>query len=58
MAGLAVLWGVAGLVNLLIPRADFYGSEWYQQYSSLLILGIVILLGLTQHAVMRARRRS
>jgi urea carboxylase system permease len=41
----AVLWLALCCVNLMWPRAEFYGTEWYQQYSALIVTGAVVLLG-------------
>ena len=42
----AVLWGVVCCLNLIWPRADFYGTDWYQQYSALIVTGLVAVGGL------------
>lgn len=43
---IAIVWGVAGVFNLLWPRADFYGPKWYQQYGVLFATIVVIGAGL------------
>lgn len=53
---LAIAWGVIGALNLLWPRADFYGSKWYQQYGpitasiTIVVIGLAIWFGRQRHA--------
>ena len=52
---IAIAWGVTGCVNLLWPRAGFYGTKWYQQYGPIFAMalvvgaGLVIYYGFQQH---------
>ena len=41
----AAVWGGIGALNLIWPRAEFYGTAWYQQYSGILVVVIVLVLG-------------
>jgi urea carboxylase system permease len=41
----AVLYGGAMLVNLMWPRAEFYGDAWYQQYAAVIFVPVVLALG-------------
>jgi urea carboxylase system permease len=41
----AVIYGAIMTVNLVWPRAAFYGPAWYQQYAGLIFVPIVIVAG-------------
>jgi urea carboxylase system permease len=41
----AVVFGGAMIVNLMWPRAEFYGDAWYQQYAAVIFVPITIILG-------------
>jgi urea carboxylase system permease len=43
--GIAVVYGLAMTINLMWPREEFYGTEWYQQYGPLLIVPLLIAAG-------------
>jgi urea carboxylase system permease len=45
----AVVWGGIGALNLIWPRAEFYGNAWYQQYSGILVVVIVLVLGVLHY---------
>jgi hypothetical protein len=44
--GIAVVYGLAMIVNLLWPRAYFYGPLWYQKYGPILLTALVLAVGL------------
>ena len=37
---------MAMTINLLWPREEFYGTEWYQQWGPILVLAVVAVAGL------------
>jgi len=39
---LAVVWGVALIVNIGWPRPEVYGEAWYQQYAALLFTALLM----------------
>lgn len=41
----AVVWGVALIVNVGWPRAALYGEAWYQQYAAPLLTAGLLLVG-------------
>jgi urea carboxylase system permease len=41
----AVVWGGLGALNLIWPRAEFYGNAWYQEYSGILVTVLVLAIG-------------
>ncbi len=43
---IAVVYGVAMTINLMWPRDEFYGTEWYQQWGPILLVAIVAIAGL------------
>jgi urea carboxylase system permease len=43
---IAVVYGLAMIVNLLWPRAYFYGPLWYQKYGPILFVALVLVVGL------------
>ena len=43
---LAILYGASMAINLAWPRAEFYGSKWYQQYGPILGIAFVVISGL------------
>jgi amino acid transporter len=44
--GIAVVYGLAMVINLMWPREEFYGTEWYQQWGPILIVPILLAAGL------------
>jgi urea carboxylase system permease len=55
----AVLYQVAMVVNLLWPRAAVYdltGHSWWLQWSALLFLALILLIGAAVHTRTRLRR--
>jgi urea carboxylase system permease len=51
----AIFYGAAMAVNLAWPRAEFYGTKWYQQYGPIIgivavvVVGLVLYYGYQQH---------
>lgn len=43
--GFAVVYGGVMTVNLVWPRAAFYGPAWYQQYAAVAFVPAVIIIG-------------
>ena len=39
------VWLVIGIVNFGWPRQEYYGTAWYQQYSAIIVVGAVLVLG-------------
>ncbi|WP_210481180.1 APC family permease [Naasia sp. SYSU D00948] len=57
----AVLYQIGMVVNLLWPRAEIYdltGGTWWLQWSALLFLGLILLVGSGIHFRTRLRRRG
>lgn len=50
---LAVLWGLAMIVNLAWPRREIYNASppyhWYLQYGAVLFIGVVMVGGLAYY---------
>ena len=42
---LAVVWGVALIVNIGWPRPEVYGDAWHEQYAALLLTAVLIGIG-------------
>lgn len=47
----AVVWGAIGALNLIWPRAEFYGEAWYQQYSGILVTALVLVIGAVHYVL-------
>jgi urea carboxylase system permease len=41
----AVIYGGLMIVNMMWPRAEFYGEAWYQQYAALIFVPLVVVAG-------------
>jgi urea carboxylase system permease len=41
----AVIFGGVMIVNMMWPRAEFYGEEWYQQYAAIIFVPLVLAIG-------------
>lgn len=41
----AVVYLMLGALNLMWPRAYFYGPAWYQRYSAFIVTAVVLILG-------------
>jgi hypothetical protein len=54
----AVIYGGFMTVNLVWPRAYFYGPAWYQQYAGLIFVPIVIVGGAVFYRLRKATHRS
>jgi urea carboxylase system permease len=54
----AIAYGAIMLVNLVWPRAEFYGDAWYQQYAVVIFVPLAIAAGLVYYVVAIARTRS
>lgn len=52
----AVVFGVLMLVNLAWPRAEFYGTEWYQQYAVAIFVPLLALAGTGYFFLVQRRR--
>jgi hypothetical protein len=55
----AVGYGVAMMVNIAWPRAEVYdpaGSSWVLQYSAVLFVAGLAVVGFVVHRVLRRRR--
>ena len=48
---IAVLYGGLMLVNLAWPRAEFYGTAWYQQYAVVIFVPLLALAGWLYYVV-------
>jgi hypothetical protein len=44
--GIAVVYGVAMTINLMWPRDEFYGTEWYQQWGPIILVALIAIAGL------------
>jgi urea carboxylase system permease len=53
----AVVWGALGALNLIWPRAEFYGDAWYQEYSGIFVAALVLVLGAAHYALAFRRGR-
>jgi urea carboxylase system permease len=42
---IAVGYGLLMIVNMAWPRAEFYGTAWYQQYAIVIFVPVVLALG-------------
>ena len=47
----AAVWGAVGTLNLIWPRAEFYGDEWYQEYSGILVVALVLAIGAVHYVL-------
>jgi urea carboxylase system permease len=54
----ATVWGAIGALNLIWPRAEFYGDAWYQQYSGILVTAAVVLIGAVQYVLAFRNERA
>ncbi|MST32181.1 hypothetical protein GHK86_05500 [Acidimicrobiaceae bacterium USS-CC1] len=45
----AVVYGAVMTVNLVWPRASFYGPAWYQQYAAVAFVPAVIIIGIVYY---------
>jgi urea carboxylase system permease len=52
----AVLFGVLMTVNLIWPRAAFYGPAWYQQYIAVIFVPAVAIIGAIYYMARQRRR--
>jgi urea carboxylase system permease len=50
---LAVVWGVATVVNIGWPRPEIYGDVWYQQYAALLFTTLLVASGGTYYGLVQ-----
>jgi urea carboxylase system permease len=53
---LAVVWGVALIVNMGWPRSEVYGQEWYERYAALLFTAALVGIGGAYHLVRKRRQ--
>jgi urea carboxylase system permease len=54
----AIVWGALGALNLIWPRAEFYGTAWYQQYSGILVVALVLVIGAVHYLLTIRSERS
>jgi amino acid transporter len=54
---IAIAFGGVMTVNLVWPRAEFYGPAWYQQYVAVIFVPVVMLLGGAYYLLRQRRRR-
>lgn len=47
------VWLVIGVINFGWPRQEYYGSAWYQQYSAIIVVCAVLILGLVHQLLLR-----
>jgi urea carboxylase system permease len=52
----AVLFGVLIVLNLSWPRADVYGTDWYQLYAAPLFTGILLGIGGVYYTFVQKRK--
>jgi amino acid transporter len=50
---LAVMWGVAMIVNIGWPRPQIYGDEWYRQYGALLFTAVLVGAGAVYYGLVQ-----
>jgi urea carboxylase system permease len=44
--GIAIVYGLAMIVNLMWPRVEFYGDLWYQKWGPIVAVAILLAVGL------------
>jgi len=54
----ATVWGGVGALNLIWPRAEFYGDAWYQEYSGILVTTAVLLIGAVHYVLAFRNERA
>jgi amino acid transporter len=54
----AAVWGAIGSVNLIWPRAEFYGEAWYQEYSGILVVALVLAIGAIHYLLAFRNQRT
>jgi urea carboxylase system permease len=54
----ATVWGAVGALNLIWPRAEFYGDAWYQEYSGILVVAAVLLIGAAHYVLAFRNERA
>jgi urea carboxylase system permease len=42
---IAILYGLAMIVNLMWPREEFYGTLWYQKWGPVLFTALLVVIG-------------
>lgn len=52
------LWLVIGVINFGWPRQEYYGTAWYQQYSAIIVVGAVLILGVIHQLLVRRTDES
>ena len=52
------VWLVIGVVNFGWPRREYYGTAWYQQYSAIIVVGAVLILGVIHQLLVRRSDES
>jgi urea carboxylase system permease len=53
---LAVLWGLGVVVNIGWPRADIYGSEWYERYSVIFFTAGLLAVGAAYYGLVQRHK--
>jgi hypothetical protein len=54
----AAVWGAIGALNLIWPRPEFYGEEWYQEYSGILVVAAVLAVGAVHYLLAFRNQRA
>jgi amino acid transporter len=52
---IAIVYGFAMLLNLMWPRAEFYGEAWYQRYAALIFVPLAVAIGSVYYFTVKAR---
>lgn len=52
----AIAFGAVMTVNLIWPRAEFYGTAWYQQYIAVIFVPAVAVLGAIYYLIWQRQR--
>ncbi len=53
---IAILYGLAMIVNLMWPRVEFYGDLWYQKWGPLVVTAILLAVGLVWYSTVQRHR--
>jgi len=55
---LAVCWGFFMVINVAWPRAETYGTEWYNQWAALLYSLVLLAAGGSYYWFAHIKRKS
>ena len=50
---IAVVWGIALIINIGWPRERFYGGEWYMLYAAPLMTAVLLAVGVAVYFGLR-----